>query len=84
MSSGYATRSTLRDPDSSILDTSGENPPTQITWEAITPEGFSLQMEDLGLQHLWVLYLGTRCYAINDRITAWPVSALPELREELA
>lgn len=43
-----------------------------------------IAVEDLGLQHLWVLYPGTGRYPVDDRITAWPVSALPQLRVELA
>ncbi len=40
-------------------------------------------IEDLGLRHLWVIHPGEHRFVIDDRITAWPAAALPELRLEL-
>jgi hypothetical protein len=38
-------------------------------------------LEDLALDHLWVVYPGEHRYPIDERISAWPiqdVAALPE------
>jgi len=37
-----------------------------------------IAMEDLKLRHLWVVYPGTKEYALSDAITAIPISRLPE------
>lgn len=37
-----------------------------------------IAMEDLKLRHLWVVYPGTREYALGDAMTAVPISRLPE------
>ena len=29
--------------------------------------------EDLALEHLWIIYPGDHTYAIDDKITAWPL-----------
>ena len=41
-------------------------------------------LADLRLHHLWVLYPGERSYAIDERITALPVTHIPELAHRLA
>jgi len=36
-------------------------------------------LQDLGLEHLWVVYPGRHEYALDERITALPLEALPRL-----
>ena len=38
-----------------------------------------IALQDLGLEHLWVIYPGTLRYALTDRITALPLRDLPNL-----
>lgn len=40
--------------------------------------------EDLGLDHLWVIYLGQHSYPIDEKITVWPLHRLSELSESWA
>ena len=42
-----------------------------------------IAIEDLGLEHLWVVYPGSRRFPADERITMWPAAALNELRAEL-
>jgi uncharacterized protein len=35
-------------------------------------------LQDIGLEHLWVVYPGDQSYPVHDRITVWPVSKLDE------
>ena len=41
-------------------------------------------LADLRLNHLWVLYPGEESYPIDERITALPVTQVPELARRLA
>lgn len=36
-------------------------------------------LDDLGLEHLWVVYPGQHEYALDERISALPVHSLPNL-----
>jgi uncharacterized protein len=36
-------------------------------------------VEDLSLDHLWLIYPGERAYPVDDRITAWPLREVPAL-----
>jgi hypothetical protein len=36
-------------------------------------------MQDLGLEHLWVIYPGGETYPLTDRITVLPITAAPTL-----
>lgn len=38
-----------------------------------------IALEDLGLEHLWVIYPGRHSYPVDDRITVWPLHKVPEL-----
>jgi len=40
-------------------------------------------INDLGLEHLWVIHPGSRRYPADERITMWPAAALSELGDEL-
>ena len=40
-------------------------------------------LQDLALEHLWVIYPGQHEYALADRITALPLDALPSLKSRL-
>ena len=38
-------------------------------------------IEDLGLEHLWVIYPGDQKYALDDRVTVLPLAAISQLAE---
>jgi hypothetical protein len=38
-----------------------------------------IAIEDLGLEHLWIIYPGRQHYPVDDRITAWPLSDVRSL-----
>lgn len=38
-----------------------------------------IAMQDLGLEHLWVLYPGEHDYPVHERITVWPLMKITEL-----
>ena len=38
-----------------------------------------IALEDLGLDHLWVIYPGEHSYPADDRITVWPLQKVPEM-----
>ena len=40
-----------------------------------------IAIEDLGLEHLWVIYPGDQKYALDDKITAIPLEEIPQLVE---
>jgi hypothetical protein len=40
-----------------------------------------IAIEDLGLEHLWVIYPGDQKYALDDKITAIPLEEIPQLAE---
>ena len=44
-----------------------------------TTKSMHIVMEDLGLEHLWVLYPGDQAYPLTDAITALPLKAVGEM-----
>lgn len=40
-------------------------------------------LEDLSLEHIWVVYPGKETYQLHERITAIPLTRLPEVASEL-
>ncbi|MBN1676088.1 MAG: ATP-binding protein [Kiritimatiellae bacterium] len=42
-----------------------------------------IAIEDLRLDHLWILYPGREAYPVDERITAWPLSQTPGLRSSM-
>jgi len=48
-----------------------------------TTKSMHVALQDLGLEHLWVVYPGTVRYQIHERITVVPASEIPVLAESL-
>lgn len=48
-----------------------------------TSRSMRIALEDLSLEHLWIVYPGDRRYALDERITVIPVESVPELTSEL-
>ncbi len=48
-----------------------------------TTKSMRVAMQDLRLAHLWVVHPGTERYPLDDRITALPVTGIPDLAAEL-
>lgn len=48
-----------------------------------TSRSMHIAIEDLGLEHLWVIYPGSTEYALTDRISAIPIESMPALATEL-
>jgi len=48
-----------------------------------TNRSMQVALQDLALEHLWVIYPGQHEYALTDRITALPLDALPSLKSRL-
>ncbi len=48
-----------------------------------TTKSMRVALEDLGLEHLWVIYPGAERYALDRNITAVPVREIPMLIDEL-
>ena len=44
-----------------------------------TTRSMRMALEDLALDHLWIVYPGEHRYRIDERITAWPLQAIGEL-----
>jgi predicted AAA+ superfamily ATPase len=44
-----------------------------------TTKSMHIVIEDLGLEHLWVVYLGDREYSLTDTITAMPLKNIHDL-----
>lgn len=44
-----------------------------------TSRSMQVALHDLSLEHLWVVYPGSQEYALDERITVWPLAALPRL-----
>jgi predicted AAA+ superfamily ATPase len=42
-----------------------------------------IAVEDLGLEHIWVIYPGRHSYPVDDRITVWPLHKLSEMTQAL-
>ena len=40
-------------------------------------------LDDLSLDHLWIVYPGRHRYPVDERITAWPLERIGELSEAL-
>ena len=40
-------------------------------------------LDDLGLEHLWIVYPGDAAYSLDERISALPVAGVPELAVSL-
>jgi len=38
-----------------------------------------IAMQDLGLEHLWVVYPGEQSYPVHERITVWPLMRIDDL-----
>lgn len=38
-----------------------------------------IAIQDLGLEHLWVVYPGEQNYSVHDRITVWPIKRIADL-----
>ena len=47
-----------------------------------TTKSMHVVMEDLGLEHLWVLYPGDRVYPLTEAITAMPLKSVDEIQLE--
>ena len=45
-----------------------------------TTKSMRIAMQDLALQHLWVVYPGDETYPLDERITALPIACVPSLR----
>ena len=41
-----------------------------------------IALQDLQLEHLWVVYPGRQEYALDDRITVIPLATVPRLLEK--
>ncbi len=48
-----------------------------------TTKAMHVALEDLGLEHLWVVYPGSESYPIHERITVIPAAGIPELADRL-
>ena len=48
-----------------------------------TSRSMQVAQHDLALEHLWVVYPGQHAYALDERITALPLDALPSLKSRL-
>lgn len=48
-----------------------------------TSRSMQVAVHDLGLDHLWIVYPGTHEYALDARISALPLSALPRITAAL-
>ncbi len=44
----------------------------------IATKSMHIACEDLRLQHLWIVYPGTRAYELSPKITVLPVTRLPD------
>ena len=44
-----------------------------------TTKSMRIALQDLALQHLWVVYPGDETYPLDERITALPIACLPSL-----
>lgn len=48
-----------------------------------TTKAMHVALEDLRLEHLWVVYPGSESYPIHERITVIPAAGIPELADRL-
>ena len=49
-----------------------------------TTRSMRTALEDLALDHLWIVYPGQRSYPVDERITAWPIEAIGQLPKALS
>lgn len=40
-------------------------------------------LNDLDLEHLWVVYPGQHHYAVDKKVSVWPLRQLPDLATQL-
>ena len=48
-----------------------------------TTKSMHVAVQDLALEHLWVVYPGRQEYTLDERITAIPIDAIPRLVQTL-
>ena len=48
-----------------------------------TTRSMRVALNDLELEHLWVVYPGDEAYPLDDRISVLPVAGVPELARSL-
>ena len=48
-----------------------------------TTRSMRIALDNLGLDHLWVVYPGEQAYSLDDRISVLPVAGIPELTASL-
>ena len=49
-----------------------------------TTRSMRVALDDLGLDHLWILYPGDEAYALDTRISVHPADRIPELAGQIA
>ena len=49
-----------------------------------TTRSMRVALDDLGLDHLWILYPGDEAYALDERISVHPAARIPELAAQIA
>ena len=49
-----------------------------------TTRSMRVALDNLGLEHLWIVYPGDEAYSLDDRISALPVAGIPGLAASLA
>jgi hypothetical protein len=42
-----------------------------------------IAIDDLGLEHLWVVFPGAQSFPIDQRITAWPLRDIAQLPDAI-
>ena len=47
------------------------------------PRSMRIALEDLRLDHLWIVYPGEKAYRADEKITVWPLSNISALPNEL-
>ena len=48
-----------------------------------TTRSMHVALEDLGLEHLWIVYPGDEAYTLDDRISVLPIAGIPALAASL-
>jgi uncharacterized protein len=49
----------------------------------VATRSMRVAIDSLGLKHLWIVYPGSQSFPIDKRITAWPLSDVARLADEL-
>ncbi len=49
-----------------------------------TTRSMRVALDDLGLEHLWILYPGDESYALDERISVQPAARIPELAAQIS